>query len=159
MAPGDDGAGVYPLVFDAVDFATLSGRSLPSALEARIAGFAHQLRAFPSADAYDQSQTSEPKFAAQSFVPIGMFALAAADGEAEPPPSSTALLAGRVAAHRRLTSEVTGQAFHWLLVESLEASFDIVADPEVVEGEITEGGTAEVSCWLFGRVLDQIRAQ
>jgi hypothetical protein len=152
MAPGDDGAGIYPLVFDAVDFAAISGRSLPCILEARIAGFAHQLRAFPSADAYDRSQTCEPKFAAQSFVPIGMFATAVAEGGG--PPSSAALLAGRVGTHRRLTSDVTGQTFHWLLVESLGASFDIVADPEVVEGDIRDGATVEVCCWLFGRVLD-----
>jgi hypothetical protein len=43
---------------------------------------------------------------------------------------------------------------HWLLVESLEATFDIVADPEVVLGEITAGGTIEAAVMMFGRLLE-----
>lgn len=153
MAPGADGAGAYPFVFDAVDFAALAGHALPADLTVRIAGFAHQVRAFPTPGAYEATQTSDPKFAAQSFLPIGMFAAAAPDAGAAQSPASTALLTGRVAAHRRLTNEETGQAFHWLLVDSFESSFDIVADPEAVEGEIVENGVVEVSCWLFGRTL------
>ena len=54
---------------------------------------------------------------------------------------------------RLLVNEATAQNFHWLLVESLEASYDIVADPSVVSGEITQGGTIECACWMFGRIL------
>jgi hypothetical protein len=38
-------------------------------------------------------------------------------------------------------------------VESLEATFDILADPDVVVGEIVQGGTVEVACLLFGRFV------
>lgn len=153
VSPDEDGVGVYPLVFDAVDFLTLSQRSLPAVLRARICGFADQVRAFPSAEDYEASQTSEPKFAAQSFIPIGMFASAASERDTPDVPSSTALLAGRVAEHRLHTNEITGQRFHWVYIESLETAYDVVADPSVVDGRIVKGGTVEVSCSLFGRIL------
>jgi hypothetical protein len=154
VAPDEDGVGVYPLVFDAVDFLALSGRKLPAVWRARLAGFADQVRAFPSAEDYEAGQTSEPRFAAQSFIPVGMFAVAATELESPAVPSSTALLTGRVAEHRLLTNEITGQRFHWVFVESLETAYDIVADPGVIDGTVVKGGTVEVSCWLFGRVLD-----
>ena len=51
--------------------------------------------------------------------------------------------------------DVPTRTFHWLLVESLAATFDIVADPDVVEGDIVEGGTVEVGCVLIGRLIEQ----
>ena len=39
-------------------------------------------------------------------------------------------------------------------VESLEATFDIVADPAVVSGTITDGGTIEAAVVMFGRLLE-----
>jgi hypothetical protein len=154
VAPGDSDVGVHPIVFDAVDHLNLLDREIPGTWNARLTGFAHQLKAFPTAEAYNAEQTSEPKFAAQSFVPVGMFASAAVEGDEESIPSSQALLTGRVAEHKLLKNELTGQSFHWLLVDSLEAAFDVVADPNAVEGEITVGGTVEVSCSFFGRALD-----
>jgi len=50
---------------------------------------------------------------------------------------------------------VTGHSFHWLLVETLEATVDILADPEIVAGDVTKGGTVEVACLLFGRLVQE----
>ena len=161
VAPDETGEGSYPLIFDAVDFAARQAGPWPAVRRTRIAGFARELSAFASDGAYYAANASrtEPQFSAKSFVPIGLFAAAvdntsAMDSRSAAAPSSNALLTGRIAGHRRFTNEAIGRDFLWLLAESLEATFDIIADPEIVKGEIVQGGTVEVSCLLFGRFLD-----
>jgi hypothetical protein len=148
-----DGAGV-PLVFDAVNFAAVSGSKLPARVKVRLSGFARELKAYPDEAAYDAAQTREPSFAAQSFVPIGMFARAGDEGEPGRPPSSHAALTGRVVEARRLENEATGRTFQWLAVETLGMTIDVVADPSVVAGDVIDGGTIEAAVLLFGRVMD-----
>ncbi len=164
--PGDDGEGRYPLVFDAVDFALNEASSWPAVRRVRLAGFARDVAAFSDEAAYYASRKNDdgsdsPAFAAQAFVPAGMFIAAeldatngATEGVAASAPSSEALLTGRILEHQSCINEATGQPFVWLLVESLEATFDIVADPAVITGDIVDGGTIEAAVWLFGRFLD-----
>ena len=160
VAPDETGEGSYPLEFDAVDFSARAAGPWPALRQVRIVGFGRELTAFASeADYLAASQgRPEPRLASKSFIPIGLFAAAQAETDLAvtslPAPSSSALLTGRVVEHRRFTNEATGRDFHWLLVESLEATFDIIADPGIVKGEIVPGGTVETSCWLFGRFLD-----
>lgn len=153
-ASNPESTGDYPLVFDAVDFAAFANQPLPAACHVRICGFCRELKAFPDQHAFDQSQTTGPGFAAQSFFPVGLFAEAEARNQGEEtPPSSNALINGIVRGHHELVNELTEQTFHWLQVESLSATYDIVAAPDVISGDIIEGGIVQASCWLFGRVL------
>lgn len=147
--------GDYPLVFDAVDFAMLNDRELPISCRARICGFCRELKAFPDEEAFAAAQNAGPGFAPQSFFPVGLFAgaEASAQGGEIPPPSSNALINGRVRSHRELINEHSGRPFHWLEVESLSGQYDIVASPDVMSGQIVEGGVVQASCWLFGRLL------
>lgn len=152
---GDDEAGSYPLVFDAVDFAAHRDRALPATWNVRLSAFARELKAFASVEDYYDARGDEPSFAPQAFVPIGLFAAASEEDDGgRLPPSSQALLTGRVLETQLLRNEETGRAFHWLSVESLGATLDVVADPDIVSGEIVAGGTVEVVCLLFGRILD-----
>lgn len=152
---GDAESGAYPLVFDAVDFSARSDRALPFTSRVRLTGFAREVQAFATEADYHASKTDEPAFAAKAFIPIGLFA-AASDESADEvrAPSSQALLTGRVLETRRLDNEETGNGFLWLQVESLDATFDIVADPTIVTGELVAGATVEVLCVMFGRLLD-----
>lgn len=154
-APGTEG-GNYPLVFDAVDFAAFGNQNLPATCRARICGFCRELKAYPDEDAFNAAQTDGPGFATQSFFPVGLFA------EAESPkapnlvpsaPSSNVLINGVIKGHRELVNEFSGQPFHWLEIESLSATYDIVAAPRIIEGEIRQGGIVQAACWLFGRIL------
>lgn len=161
--PDGTGEGSYPLVFDAVDFAMQAAAPWPSVRRVRLSGFAREIAAFADDAAYsaarDPTDASEPKLAPQAFIPIGLFAAAQstddANGADEKPPSSAALFTGRIADHRTFTNEATGHTFEWLLVESLDATFDVLADPAVVQGTIVVGGTVEAAVWLFGRFLDE----
>lgn len=147
----------YPLTLDAVDFGAITQVALPLRARARIVGFARHVRAFADEAAYAADKSGplgEIGLAPRAFIPVGQFAEGSEEGSAATP-QSTALLTGRVSEHRRHVNEATGIAFHWILVESLAATFDIVADPEIVTGEIVAGGTVEVGCVLFGRLIEQ----
>lgn len=147
----------YPITFDAVDFAAHAEVALPFKARARIVGFARHVRAFADEAAYS-ADTSGPlgdiALAPRAFIPVGQFAESGEGVEMETP-ASTALLTGFVSEHRRQVNEVTGEAFHWMLVESLAATFDIVADPQTISGAIEVGGTVEVGCVLFGRLIEK----
>lgn len=145
---------VYPIVFDSVDFKSLSSHTLPFEAKARIAAFAFRIRAFSSVDAFEAAQSNEVKYAPQSFVPVGMFSSTSdEEGSDATPPASHAMFNGKVIEARLETNEITGRTFHVLLVESLDATFDVIADPAIVEGEIIPGGVVEVLANLFGRLL------
>ena len=159
IAPDEEGAGSYPIVLDAVDWATQSQAAMPRDAMLRVACFARELTAFTSEAAF-LAAPHPVELAAQAFIPIGLFAAAdksASESSADIEvlaPSSTGLFTGRVIEHATLINEMMGLPFEWLLVESLDATYDVVADPAVVTGLITIGGTVQVAGWLVGRVLD-----
>lgn len=162
VSPDASSEGSYPVVFDAVDVAAHRDAAWPAIRQVRLVGFARELQAFASDAAYYAARGTPDgdhvKLAAHAFIPTGLFAAAQGDASADAStaamPSSAALLTGKIIEHRALTNEETGNVFQWLLVESLEATFDIVADPAVVTGEIVDGGTIEAAVWMFGRILD-----
>jgi len=148
----------YPLTFDAVDFATHGARELPFRAQARITGFARQVRAFADEVAYAADRSGplgEITLAPRAFIPVGQFG-ETTESDIPEAAASTALITGFVSEHRCYVNEVTGRTYHWLLVESLAATFDIVADPDIVTGEIVEGGTVEVGCVLIGRLVGAV---
>lgn len=157
VGPDDEtGEGTYPIVFDAVDFAAHVPRGLPAVWRSRLVGFARELAAYPSQEAFQAAQQANAPIAAQAFIPMGLFANAVegAAPEAAEIPSSSALFTGQVKDYRVFTNEETGRPFHWMLIDTLDATFDLLADPDVIRGEIVIGGTVDTACWFFGRILD-----
>ena len=160
VSPDESDGGSFPLVFEAVDFATQSEATWPAVRVVRIAAFARELRAFASEQAYAESQQGEAsdkfRMAPQAFIPIGLFAAAMSseDKKKREAPSTTALFSGTVLEHRALTNEATGHSFTRLLIETTEINLEVLADPEVISGNIVEGGIVEVTAALFGRFLN-----
>jgi hypothetical protein len=141
--------GDYPFVFDAPDFRLCDSVKLPSIVEAQIAAFAHELSAFESDEAYYASQPKEPKFAAESFIPSGLFTPEMEDVE---PPQAHAILTGRVLNTALRINPVTKSEFLWAKVQTFGGVFDVVADPLIVNGAVVEGGIIHGSFWLSGRL-------
>jgi hypothetical protein len=171
VAPGPgNGVGVHPIVFDCVDFAAHRNRELPIRCHARLTAFARHLTAYRDEADYYARQTEDLNRGARAFIPLGLFQAAPRGDTADaaravnhapgatPPettaPSSNALLTGTVIEHQIMTDEDSGAEFHWLLVDSLGATFDVVADLSVVAGTIVEGGIVEVGGVMFGRLID-----
>lgn len=155
VAPDGSGAGAYPLALDAIDFAAHANRPLPVTWNCRIVGFCRNLNVHLNPGTLPDIGEGQ-RLAPQALIPIGLFN--DADEDVAPTnvstPEPTAWLTGIVRAHRIMENEVTGRQFHCLSVESLAATYDLVADPDIVTGEIAEGRIVEVMAWMFARVLD-----
>jgi hypothetical protein len=147
----DSGLGAHQIVFDAVDFAAHCDRPLPFMARAKLTGFARSISIVAANDAAGNARAAS---SARGFMAIGLFAGRDPHSDEPPPaPTSNAVLTGRVVEHSKLANEETGTAFHWLLVETADATFDIVADPELVPLDLAAGVTVQIGCLFFGRIL------
>ncbi len=163
VAPDESGIGSYPIVYEAVDFAAVAARELPVECRCRIACFCREISVFDSVDALLASEQDQegPRLAAQSLIPVGLFGemegggedSADADDASGDAPAPTVLIRGVVKEHRRHTNEITGHAFHWMLVETLDATLDVLADSDLIANEPHEGSAIEAYAWLFGRTI------
>ena len=147
--PGAEGEFTYPFVFDMPDMADCKF-SFPEIREVQLAAFAHELSIFRDDKEYDDSQEGETKFAAESFIPSGLFI---PDGEQTGPPRAMAVFTGHVLTAGKLKNTYTGGFFYHMKVRTLGGEFDLVADPELVDQEICAGGVVAGSFWLSGRLL------
>ncbi|MBI5538860.1 MAG: hypothetical protein HY951_02300 [Bacteroidia bacterium] len=68
-------SGAYPFVFDLPDFRTIGQIDFPKNFDVQLTAFAQELNIYESEKEYKISQTSELKFATQSFIPSGLFSL------------------------------------------------------------------------------------
>lgn len=147
--PGAEGEFAYPFVFDMPDMAACNF-SFPEIREVQLAAFAHELSIYKDDREFDELQESEMKFAAESFIPSGLFL---PDGEHTEPPQAMAIFAGHVLAVEKLNNTYTDRSFYHIKVRTLGGEFDLVADPELVDKEICIGGVVFGSFWLSGRLL------
>ncbi len=150
--PDDEtGLGAHQIVFDAVDFAAHCDRPIPFKARVRLSGFAREIKIVAKDDKASMARAGST---ARSFMSIGLFPKlsATADGASDAP-SSNALLTGRVVEQSALTNEETGAGFHWLLVQSPDATFDVLADPELMPETVAVGDVIQVGCLFFGRII------
>ncbi len=148
--PTDDSPehGYYPFVFDCPDFRRHESLALPAARNVQIAAFTHELSLYDTPEAFAAAQTGI-KYAAQAFIPSGLFAL---DGKEDDVPRPYAIFTGIILEAEEHRNELTGKRFQWLLVDSLGGRFDVVADPELVTSEIRIGGVVYGSFWMTGKI-------
>lgn len=138
----------FPLVFDTPDYGLHQSLELPAVLDVQIAGFAREMSAFADEVEYYAS-TSGPHFAAESFVPSGLYQ---PEGASVDPPQALAIFTGRVLRTSSLTNPVTGAQFYCAKVRTLGGEVDVVADPLVVDGTLIVGGVVYGWFWLSGRL-------
>jgi hypothetical protein len=147
----DPESGHYPFVFDVPDFQLGKRAKLPCIADIQLAAFAHGLAAFESDDAYEAAHTEEPKFAAESFIPSGLFT---PEGEATKPPQAYAIMTGYVIETAMRINPVAKAEFCWTRIRTYGGEFDVVADPTIVTGSIVKGGIVQGTFWLSGRRLN-----
>lgn len=143
-ADEDDGA--YPFVFDCPEARRFERFGLPLLAEVQLAAFAHEIEVFDSPEAHAAAQAEEPRFASQSFIPLGLFEL---QGDS---PASLALLTGHVLRSQRRVNGLTGQPFCWIEVETYAATLDVVVDPTLLGQEPRPGGVISGHFWLSGQL-------
>lgn len=140
--------GDYPFVFDLPDV-FVSRIDLPSVGEIQLNAFAtNDLAVYESEQSFLDSQKEEPKFAANSFIPIGLFR----QNEGIPP-QAHGRFAGTIKEFELKTNQSSGAKFYWFLVETLGGEIDVVSDVNYVKKEPRIGSIIHGSFWLTGRII------
>lgn len=141
----------YPLVIDVPDYDSWHSLELPHRTSVQIAAFAQQLQAYPDADAYLRTCSPHRQHSTMIYDPTGLFIPGKSVRE---PPLAQATFSGRILDTRTLINPVTGQRFYWVQVQTLLGTVDVVADPQVVQGQLITGGIVQGTYWLSGRLLE-----
>lgn len=137
-------AGLFPFVFDLPNSNMYPHIVLPQLLHIQLAAFTHELDVYKNEEEYFAQQEGEMKFAAQSFIPTGLF------GESGAPPQATAMFTGNVLETQRLQNATTGEFFNWSLIETLGGTIDMVTDEQLILQSIEVGSIVKGSFWLSG---------
>ena len=147
---GASTGGDYPFAFDCPDGALHLDLPLPITVDAQIAAFAQQITVYASEDAYRVAQAAQGlPFGSRSFIPSGLIS---PGGEPVTPPESHALISGHVLDAAEQRNAVSGRPFWWALLDSLGGTFDVVIDPELLQGPVEPGNVLAGWFWLSGRL-------
>lgn len=147
-------SGEYPFVFDVPDFRTIGRIKFPQKFEIQLTAFAsNEFQLYESERHYLDSQNSEMKFAAKSFVPSGLFS-PDKNAVSSAPPRPFGIFTGEIKEFELKTNSLTNEQFYWFLVETLGGEADIVADVKLIENEPQVGGILSGQFWLSGKVMD-----
>ncbi|HEY7416405.1 MAG TPA: hypothetical protein VH593_14525 [Ktedonobacteraceae bacterium] len=149
-ASDSSGGNSYPLVFDLPDYDLYNELTLPCTRVVQVAAFAHMLEGYEDEKAYETVNEREQQADPETFYPSGLFIV---HHRVQDPPRAQASLSGYVLATELYTNPVTNQKFYWVLVRTRGSQFDIVADPQVVQGKIVQGGIVKGTFWLSGRLI------
>lgn len=149
--PGqEEDSGAYPLVFDCPDFKRAREGHVGRRATGQIAAFAHDVKLYDDAAAFEAGQEGPVRFAAQSFIPIGLLPN---EGKTSEAPEAYALFTGRVKDSELLMNELFERTFCWAAVETLGGSYDVVIDPELLPKAPVPGNVVSGTFWLSGRLF------
>ncbi len=143
-----EGAQEYPYVFESPDFLLNSAKE-DELVNVQITAFAEEFYAFDNVDEYQKGENH--MLAPQAFIPSGTFK---PDGEEINPPEARAVLTGIVKEVHDSLNLHTGNHFIWLIVESLDANYDVVVDPSLLNKVPKIGGVIFGSFWLSGKIIE-----
>ena len=146
-------AGEYPFVFDTPDFRMNEITSYPHVCEIQLTAFAsNDFGIYADEKAYADSQESELKDAAKSFVPIGLPAFDEANEIDLSVARPIGKFAGEIKEYELKTNELSGEKFYWFLVETLGGEVDVVADVKLIADEPRVGSIVCGQFWLSGNL-------
>lgn len=149
MEPDDTlEAGSCPLVFDMPNLGLSGQVAVPQRIRIQLTAFSHEISVYDNEEEYMQSQEGEVRFAAESFIPSGLF------GNSDEP-ASTALFTGRVVEAAVIQNEYTGSSFSWCKVKTLGGEIDVVTDLELLDKDIAAGSILSGSFWLSAKFVDE----
>ncbi|MFC3150035.1 hypothetical protein ACFOEK_03260 [Litoribrevibacter euphylliae] len=143
----DPESGDYPFLFELINKGEYDELEYPFTSEISLSAFAHEIHIYSSESEFNSHKTEEPKFAAESFIPSGLFV--EDDGE----PAPYAIFTGRVIESSVQTNPLTHQTYHWALVKTLGGEIDVLIDNTLVDKPIIEGGILTGSFWMNGKIL------
>ncbi len=147
-------SGEYPFVFDVPEFRLSDEIALPQICDIQLTAFAsNDFEMFDDENAFNESQEGELKYAAQSFVPVGLLAFDETNGETDLSiVRPVGKFAGEIKEYELKTNELSNENFYWFLIETLGGEIDVVADAKLIKEEPKIGGIVSGQFWLSGKL-------
>jgi hypothetical protein len=142
--------GGFPVVFDAPDFPDVREAMLTAKHDVELAGFAVELNAYSTEEAFREAQPELKPLEVPAFIPAGM--MSQMEGAT---PTAHALMVGRVLKAERVTNELTGMEFVRIRVETPAGPMDMAVDPDMVPALPTPGQVLQAGAWLSGRLAPE----
>jgi len=150
-----ESTGRYTILFDVPDYRLHDELALPALQMVQIVAFAHDCEVFETVAAFNTRSTEVGRLASQSFIPTGL--LTEEEEAADAQPCADAVLAGHVVAAEQKINSLTGIPFYWALVESYEATYDVVIAQDLLATPPAVGGVITGSFWLSGRIISALQ--
>lgn len=136
------------MVIELAPFALSPLRAPPFTTNAQILCAAHAVWAYPSATGYSQMTPGNRRIQFGACTPITESDVPEVKLNYRQSPITLGLATGIVKRSIRHLNPATGEPYYWLLLETRRGSFDVIANPAVVSGDISEGHVAQV-CGSF----------
>jgi hypothetical protein len=140
------------LIVELVPFALHEAADLPETTRARIVCFAHHVWAFPDRAGYIAGTPGVRLIrpgAIRSVTEDEMPEVPVAYAE---PMVTSALATGRVLRSARLKNPITDAPYCWIELLTTYGPLDVIANPETIEGDISDGHLAQVFGSLVARL-------
>ena len=142
--------GGFPMVFDAPDFPDVKDAFLTAKHDVELAGFAVELNAYPTEEAFREGQPDLKPLGVPAFLPAGM--VAQMEGGQ---PTAHALMVGRVLESEHVKNHLTGREFVRIRIETPAGPMDLIVDPDLVRDLPEVGHILQVGAWLSGRIVGE----
>ncbi|HYW16442.1 MAG TPA: hypothetical protein VE891_09860 [Allosphingosinicella sp.] len=148
-----------PLVFDLADPRQAAQAKPGKALAVSLAGFSFDARIFKDEKGYYAAQKKngvKVAFAANHFIPSGMFNAESGGKADSDAPTAYADLAGTVLKSEFRSNSIGGGRFWWALVRTHGGhTIDVVLHPSQVKLKPAPGAVVSGRFWLTGRLVSQ----
>ena len=147
--------GDYPFIVDIPDIASFPQTTVGTAQKIAVCAFAESAELFASEAAFAASQeTQELKWAAQSFIPSGMFIDENAPEGARP--AARALFTGIVRTAEKRHNTLTQQPFYYCEIATFGGVWSVVYPAEAFADTPQQGNVIQGEYWLTGRLADAL---
>ncbi len=162
LTPGKDAAGksaAKPInfIFEHINF---GNDAIVSTVMARVqvTGLAQKVWAFPTEADYLANVASNRMIARGAMAEVDAKDIPDVAMIYRPKPGALWLATGIVKRSIRLTNPVTNNPYAWLLLATERGDIDIVANPSVIDGDISVGHTVQAVVTMAGRIIERLAA-
>ena len=149
----EEGDGDYPFIVDILDIASFPQTTVGTAQKIAVCAFAESAELFADEAAFAASQEAqEMKWAAQCFIPSGMFLSENAPEGARP--AARALFTGIVRKAEKRRNAVTHSPFYYCEIATYGGVWSAVYPAEAFADTPQIGNVIQGEYWLTGRLAD-----
>ena len=150
--PGEEHR-TFPFVFDCPNPRVHSDLPCPTVATVQLTAFPFDITLYPTVAAFEADGGDDVEEGSDDPTSFDSIGLAASDGTSLRTAEALAMITGVVKEAATHRNELTGESFHWALIECMRTQIDVVIDPRTVSEAPQVGGVVTGLFSLSGRFL------